>query len=417
MWYTELVEASLTRRHVFWHSGAMHRIEPLGSEIEASAPDACTTRVVDCRRPPLTREHDLDVEAIAALQANLVVITNIDQLLRVKRGHAWLRQLRAPVMRLLGEGVAVLVASNVPRRSYPPIDGSSIATDCFQYVMRSNADDVLKSMSLDSGRLDWLTKECAGSRSLATILLSANLEASRRQQAAFVAEQLRYFVSMALRECGAEVLAWVEDEFLLRRRRSFRIDEVPLDVQDTMSAAGLAEIDAVTDTLQIFPRIHKAAAADAIVLANAAISEAPDEWATAARLLFEFERLLRRIVAEHIKSHEHLRKSAIETHKDKIINNYRSDSRIDEKDIEQVPLPWNWVDLSDLFTLIEHFATDQRLAGLTARAWQRAHEDVLPFRNRIQHMRLPRPGETDRLRGLLRELRLSIGEEPARQLS
>jgi hypothetical protein len=72
-----------------------------------------------------------------------------------------------------------------------------------------------------------------------------------------------------------------------------------------MTAAGLADIDAVTDTRQIFPHIHKAAAADAVILANAAISEAPDEWATAARRLFEFERLLRRVVDEHLRSHEH----------------------------------------------------------------------------------------------------------------
>lgn len=410
MWYRELVEASLTRRHVFWHSGALHRIEPLSSEIVASAPDGCSVTVVDCKRLPLTREHDLDVQAVAACRTDLLVVANIDQMLRAKRGHAWLRQLRAPVMRLLDEGVAVLVTSNAPRRCYPPIDGSSVATDCFQYVMRSNANDVLGSMSLDSERLDWTLKECAGSRAVAAVLLSADLEMSRRKRVAFVAEKLRHFVSAALLECGAEVLAWVEDEFLLRRHQSFPLEEVPSDVQETMSAAGLADIDAVTDTLRIFPHIHKAAAADAIILANAAISHSPDEWVTAAKLLFEFERLLRWIVAVHIKSHEHLRKSAIETYKGKILSNYKFDTRIDEKDIDRVPLPWNWVDLSDLFSLIEEFAVDQRLAGLTARAWQRAHEDVLPFRNRIQHMRLPRPGEIERLRTLLRELRLSIRE-------
>jgi len=134
MWYTELIEVSLTRRHVFWHSGAMHRVDPISSMIERSAPEDCAVTVIDCRRPPLTREHDLDVQAIAERRANLLVLTNVDQLLRARRGHAWLRQLRAPVMRHLDEGVTVLVASNAPRRCFPAIDGSSVATDCYQYI-------------------------------------------------------------------------------------------------------------------------------------------------------------------------------------------------------------------------------------------------------------------------------------------
>ena len=408
MWYTELVEVSLTRRHVFWHSGALHRVEPLGSAIEASAPEGCSVAFVNCTRPPLTREHDLDVQALAEHRANLLVLANVDQLLRAKRGHAWLRQLRAPVMRLLDEGVAVLVASNAPRRCYPAVDGSSVATDCYQYVMRPDAYGVLESISLDRQRIDWVMKECAGSRALAVALLGADRELSLNRRAALVAEELRRIVSTALLECGAEVLAWVEDEFLLRRNRSFRSDDVPLDVYETMSAAGLADIDAVTDTLQIFPHVHKAAAADAVVRANAAIFEAPDEWVTAAGLLFEFERLLRRIVNEYVRSHEHLRESTIRSYEDKILDNYQYDAEVSEKDVGRVPLPWNWVDLSDLFTLAEQFAMDQRLAGLTARTWRRAHEDVLPFRNRIQHMRLPRPGEIERLRTLIRELRLPL---------
>ena len=288
MWYRELVEVSIRRRHVFWHSGALHRVDPLGSAIEASAPEGCSVTVIDCRNPPLTREHDLDVRAITECRTNLLVLTNVDQLLRAKRGHAWLRQLRAPVMQLLDGNAAVLVSSNVPRRCYPAIDGSSVATDCYQYVMRPDAQDALKSMQLDSERLDWLMKESAGSRAIAAALLAADSGLSRRKKAYFVAEELRRVVSAALLECGAEVLAWVEDEYLLRRHHSFRFDEVPMDLQETMSAAGLADIDVATDTLRIFPRIHKAAAADAVVLANATISEAPDEWETAARLLFEF---------------------------------------------------------------------------------------------------------------------------------
>lgn len=411
MWYTELIEVSLTRRHVFWHSGAMHRVDPISSMIERSAPEDCAVTVIDCRRPPLTREHDLDVQAIAERRANLLVLTNVDQLLRARRGHAWLRQLRAPVMRHLDEGVTVLVASNAPRRCFPAIDGSSVATDCYQYIMRSDAHDALKSMFLDSERLDWPMKECAGSRAVAAALLGADPGLSRRERADFVAKELRRTVSAALLECGAEVLAWVEDEFLLRRHHSFRFDEIPADVQETMRSAGLADVDAATDTLRIFPNIHKAAAADAIVLANSAISEAPDEWETAARLLFEFERLLCRIIDYHVQSHQHLRKSTIQSYEDKILSNYRYDTGVNEKDVDQVPLPWNWVDLSDLFSLAEQFAMDQRLAGLTARAWQRAHEDILPFRNRIQHMRLPRPGEIERLRILIRELRLSLSND------
>ena len=411
MWYRELVEASITRRHIFWHSGALHRVEPLDRAIVASAPEGCSATVVDCKNPPLTQEHDLDVQNIAERRANLLVFTNIDQLLRAKRGNAWLRQLRAPVMQLLDQGVAVLVASNVPRRSYPPIDGSSVATDCYQYIMRPNANDVVKSMPLDSEHVDWVVTACVGSRAVASTLLNSDLEISQKRRAVFATEKLKFIISVALLECGAEVLAWIEDEFLLRRRQSFQSDEVPFDVLETMTASGLAEIDAVTDTLRIFPRIYKKTAADAIILANSTISQAPDEWATAAKLLFEFERLLRRIIDGHIESHQHLRTSTIESYENKILNNYKYDTGINEKVVSKVPLPWNWVELSDLFNLAEKFATNQRLAGLTARAWQRAHEDVLPFRNRIQHMRLPRPGEVEHLRSLIRELRLSLRDD------
>ena len=150
MWYSELVEVSIRRRHVFWHSGALHRVEPLDSVIEASVPEGCSVTIVDCRRPPLTRERDLDVQAHYRVLSDLLVVTNVDQLLRAKRGHAWLRQLRSPVMQLLDKSTAVLIASNVPRRCYPAVDGSSVATDCYQYVMRPDAQDALKSMQLDT---------------------------------------------------------------------------------------------------------------------------------------------------------------------------------------------------------------------------------------------------------------------------
>ena len=61
-------------------------------------------------------------------------------------------------------------------------------------------------------------------------------------------------------------LAWVEDEYLLKRHHLFPSDDVSMDLQETMIAAGLADIDVTTDTLKIFPLIHKAAAADAVVL-------------------------------------------------------------------------------------------------------------------------------------------------------
>ncbi len=408
-WYSPLISVALSRRHVFWHSSAIHRSTDLAADLQASASGACTTQIIDCGALPLLPDRsDVDTDLISELPGDLLILLDFHRLLEVRRGRAWMRQLRPAVLDRVHGGTAVLVASDLPRRSYPAIDGSSVATDCYAAILpEDHAAVILNALPRDA-HVNWVLANGRQGVGLASRLLTFNhpdATAGERRRAA--SETRRGRLQNTLSQCGAELLGWVEDTYLLKRQNRLAAAEVDDDIISVLTSSGLAKINPLDDSLVLFPDFGQSDVEAAIVAAQAAMLEAPGEWLSVAGALFQFEKTARLALSAHLTTHPTERDEAFAPYISKILRNYEDDTGLRESDVNKVPLPWNWVDLSDVLRLAARLAEGRRLAGVTATTWTRMAEDVVPLRNRIQHMRLPRPGDLLLIQRYCRQIRVA----------
>ncbi len=408
-WYSPLISTALSRRHVFWHSSALHRSSNLAADLQASASETCTMQIIDCSALPLLSDRsDVDAELIANVPGDLLVLLDFHRLLEIRRGRAWMRQLRPAVLDRVQGGTAVLVASDLPRRSYPAIDGSSIATDCYAATLpEDHALSILNALPRDA-HTDWVLSNGRQAVGIASRLLAfdhADATCGERRRSA--TETRRSRLQDTLTQCGAELLGWVEDTYLLKRRSSLTAVDVDDDIVSVLTSSGLARINPLDDSLVLFPGFGQSDVEASIVAAQAALLEAPAEWLNVAGALFQFEKTARLALSAHLALHQSERDAAFAPFESKILRNYEDDTGLRESDVTKVPLPWNWVDLSDVLRLAANLASGRRVAGVTASTWTRMAEDVVPLRNRIQHMRLPRPGDLILIQRYCRQINIA----------
>lgn len=76
-----------------------------------------------------------------------------------------------------------------------------------------------------------------------------------------------------------------------------------------------------------------------------------------------------------------------------IRRNFTAEYGAPSPDLGALPNPARWIDLSDLLDLLIHVSENSRVGGLTSKQWTLAKLEVLPIRNKIQHMRLPSEGD------------------------
>src|SRR6478735_8867847 len=149
-WYRHLIETMKVKSHIFWHSSAALNTGNLARDLSDSAAGLLAVEVIDCAQLPLLDSNDLDASRIALVKCDLLVLVNFDKLLNISHGRIWMRQLRPAVVTLLQQGTRLIVASGRPQSDFPAIDGSSLATDCTQYICPPLAPGVLEGeISLD----------------------------------------------------------------------------------------------------------------------------------------------------------------------------------------------------------------------------------------------------------------------------
>src|SRR5262249_43314101 len=87
--------------------------------------------------------------------------------------------------------------------------------------------------------------------------------------------------------------------------------------------------------------------------------------------------------------------------------------------VNEVPLPLDWLTLEDLFQLAGELASKDELGGMSTPDWDRLAQSVVPIRNRVSHMRLPRAGDLDKVRQANRlvQVRASRAESVTQPIS
>lgn len=390
-WYSPLIEAMKTKSHLFWHSSAALRTPDLGEALRLSCPEAYKVEFLDCRVLPLLGNNDLDGAAISSLECDLLILADFDALLDISYGRVWMRQLRPAVMEAVSRGARLIVASDRPQSAFPAIDGSSLATDCTQYICPSLtaacletevSTDVAKQVVLQSG----------GLRGIAYELLNA--QPAGRLSRARTSELVQNALEKTMIQCGAEAIAFLEREVLVGGATQFQLEPMNQRIVAILLGSGLAVTDVRTDSLLLFRDLEFDVVRSAIESAESRLTQTPKPWEEIAGALFTFERAGRRAVIDHFGDRSAL-VAALSSYSDKIRNNFKAEYGMTAPTLENMPNPVRWIDLSDLLDILMAASEGSRVAGFSHAQWLRAKNDILPLRNKIQHMRLPSYGDKE----------------------
>ncbi|MEO5321372.1 hypothetical protein PV761_22655 [Arthrobacter sp. CC3] len=389
-WYRPLLEAVEVKRHLFWHSSKLNQTKNFLADLETSKIENHVINVIDCSRLQIQPSHDLDIDSIESLEADIFIVANFDTLLTINHGKTWMRQLRPAVMQHLGRGARLIVASNAPQNHFPAIDGSSLATDCVQYIgERWRYDQLLHYGTPENARR--LVSLSAGMPGPAAELIDRFPDLSRATGKDAVA-CLKNHITATMIQCGSDSISWLESAVLLRGDRQTPYDEIPANVATTLHASGLGSLDFHTDCLEILPGVSDATTKACVELAERSFLDAPPQWTKIAAALFTFERTARALLADSAATQEAL-VDLLSGHTEKIRRNFTAENGIPAPDLSSLPNPARWIDLSDLLDLLINISENSRVGGLTSKQWSMAKSEVLPIRNKIQHMRLPSAGD------------------------
>lgn len=389
-WYRPLLEAVEIKRHIFWHCSALNRTDDLLGDFERSKIQDNVIDFVDCAKLPIKVNNDLDVDEIESLEVDILVVVNFDCLLKINHGRTWMRQLRPAVVRHLMRGTRLIVASNAPQSHYPAIDGSSLATDCVQYIGGPwRYEQLLEHSSPENAKR--LVSLSAGMPGPAAELISIFPDLSLAKGKDAVA-CLTKRISATMIECGSESISWLESSVLLRGERKVPYDEIPANLAATLHASGLGRLDLQSDCLEILPGVSETIVKTCVEMAERSFLDAPTQWTKIASSLFTFERTARAILADSTATQEAL-VTLLNGHANKIRRNFTAENGIPAPDLGSLPNPARWIDLSDLLDLLINISENSRVGGLTSKQWTTAKSEVLPIRNKIQHMRLPSAGD------------------------
>lgn len=402
LWYRHLLEAVDLKKHLFWHSTSVTSTINISEHLMLSVPTGQVMHILNCEKLPLLPNRDLDRSAIDALAGDILVVLNFDALLSLSHGRTWMRQLRPAVVNHLRRGSRLIIASKLPQSEYPAIDGSSLATDCVQHMGGLlRGEDLDEYMpTVEARRLISLSAGLAGPAS--EIIASYPRLASVSGKVAVA--YLEKHITKAMTQCGPETISWLENSVLLRNERNVHYDDVPPNVAASIQGAGLAVVDALTDCLAILPGVSDAVVRKCIGTAEQSFLETPKQWMEIAGALFTFERTARKALIDASRTHNRLLEM-LAPHSEKIRRNFASENGVPPPQLTELANPVRWIDLSDLLDLLIADSAGSRIGGLSAKQWASAKSDLLPIRNKIQHMRLPSTGDKQVVERYNRSLR------------
>lgn len=389
-WYRSLLESADVKRHLFWHSSPLNSTGDFVNDLQHSNSSNHVIKVVDCAELPILPHHDLDVESLKSIEADVFIISNFDLLLNLTHGRTWMRQLRPVMINHLRRGSRLIVASNCPQSHYPAIDGSSLATDCVQHMADRWKLEQLRNHGSEQD-MKKLVSLSAGMPGPASEILKLYPDVAKANTKDALGH-LKKRITDTMIQCGSDCISWLEAAVLLRGVRTTPYDEIPPQVATTLYASGLGSVDFQTDCLDLMPGVSDTTIRTCVELAERSFLNAPPQWTKIAGSLFKFERTARALLAESAPSAEALL-VLLEDHTEKIRRNFTAEYGAPSPDLGSLPNPARWIDLSDLLDLLIHVSQGARVGGLTSKQWNLVKLEVLPIRNKIQHMRLPSEGD------------------------
>src|SRR5450759_813637 len=394
LWYPEITAALTGSSHLFLHYSAFHRVddhaETITQELMEAGRRPQSFRLSGTR--PFTPENDTNVAILLEMETLITRPRMLERLRPLVNDWA-----------MAGLQRRVLIVSRSPRSAFPIGDGSSLVLDCRDLHLH------------DSRMADWIISEfeshhkplptgASYSRGLA-----ANLLKSAQTETPDLDAIASKMATETLFELGPNYIALLDEWFLKAGRHKLPVVDVPEWMQFELMLAGVAHLDIDQQNLLLFDRALGRAWGDGLRLASRLCTEAPRDWREVAASLFELERIVRRILANALEG------SLGNKWAKQVLNEAQTAYVREAAGVAtDFPLsgfanPLDYLTLGQLLDLA--IARDEAArAGLTPRILAELHR-VVPIRNRVGHMRLPRVGDLHTTRSVLRAMKLQLPSE------
>lgn len=394
LWFPEITDSMARSSHLFVHYGAFHRVDEDGS--------ALASEMEECGYAPSVLQLRWQTNfATPADGVDVVLLVDMETLINRPRA---LEQLRVDVNDWISNGSRrrVVILSRSPRSAYPVGDGSSLVLDSRDvHLHESRFADWIRSEH--ESLYGPLPEAANASRGLASKVLEALREGPPDVEsiAADVACQ-------TLVELGPSYIALLDEWALERGLRTVPAIDVPEWMQVELFMAGAAELDLDQQNLILFNRSLGKGWSDGLRSASQRCVSAPRDWRELAASLFELERLLRLIMLDAFEASLG-RKWAKQILSEENATYIRQSAGVPEDfPLHQLANPLDYMTLGQLLDLVDG-RLEMAATGLTP-VLRLELRRVVPIRNRVGHMRLPRMGDLHTTRTTLRLLQLKVGQ-------
>jgi len=395
LWFPELRSALASSSHLFLHYCAFHRVDERAEAIlDELAEIGYRPELIDLRRSrPFNASPDTD----------LVILLHMELLRDTPRA---LQHLRVTVNAWAERsGGKVLIVSRSPRSAYPIGDGSSLVLDSRDLHLHESmlADWVIDDYQ---ARADFsLPPAASRSRGLASELSRAEGLVDR-QRFAHVTAQI---ACQTIYELGSTYIAWLEEMVLEYSLLSVPVVDVPEWMQAELMICGIARLDLDHRNLVLFTEsLGSDGWIRGLRSASRLCTTAPTDWRETASTLFEIERIIRRRLAEAFEAK--LGKRWPLQVLDRGTAAYIRDASGLRNNValEFLANPLDFLTLGQLLGLLDQ-RSEAKHAGFDHRLILELKR-LIPIRNRVQHMRLPKDGDFRTCRAVRRIMRLVLDE-------
>ncbi|MGC4938059.1 hypothetical protein [Kribbella sp. DT2] len=392
LWYPELIKSIETSSHLFLHYSAFHRVDENGETIAGELRESGHSPAVVAVRQGARFEVDSQVD--------VVILLGMEKL---HSAHRSLERLRVDVNDWISATAGrVLVVSRSPRSVFPVGDGSSLVLDSRDVHLKESrlADWVLAEYQATHGTIPAEASICRG--------LAARLGGSTSMEAStddFEAVATAVAADTIL-ELGASYVAWLDHWVIDERTTEVPLVDVPEWMQAELINAGVASIDLDQENLMVFRKALGSSWLRGLKIASRRCVSPPRDWAEISAGLFEIERLLRQAMARALEQSLG-RKWAVQALADDQLNYVRTAAGLESsRSLTELANPLDFLTLGQLIDLIDGRRTSAPI-GLSPETVSDLRR-LLPIRNRVGHMRLPKAADLPVCRAMLRIVRTKL---------
>lgn len=414
-WFIDVAQAALSRNCTYLHASALRRGAKLGDDLRSALVlHGLDPHIADCRSVPAVGGWDGVLPRPEELDRNAIVLVWGPEVLASRRDfRPLLAQSRPRGQDLLAAGIRLMVVSCRPKTWFPEPDGSSLIADASKIHPVPVSAATIKAVD---GRIDdeaaaRISGFAAGSVSLAQKYIDIELmDISSRRKRAEAEVYLKETLELAVDELGPEALALLEHFVLDLGTYEVPEEDVPASFLAAWTDAGVAKVDDATGHVEMFAGAWRPAVKECLTAALEKTIAPPADWRRLVESLFTYERFVRLTLAAHLRAKHGASwcSEGLGPLSGKALVMAQGEGYSASNGADDLPTPLDWLLLEELLEVARGCSAGGHVGGVSQREWERHAAVMIPIRNRVMHMRLPRPGDLQAVRSRLHFLQVRV---------